>query len=161
MVSVIIDGLLHFEGTGNAYNGFCFKQGKINEDSNCICSDQHTGSFNFNSCAGGHGNMRRYNGKQGRNTFCRAMWSVIIYSTRRSPPRINMLEALDGVGELLPSSVPCELYATAFYADVEYILVFDAYAITSSTKCHRYPHGHLGDSYGCDLGFQGRTIAGR
>jgi hypothetical protein len=90
------------QGTSIAHNGFCFKQGRIGEDSNCICNDKHTTEMSFNTCAGGHGNMRRYNGKIGRNTFCRAM---------------------------------CD-------------------------KCKNYPHGHLGDSYGCDLGFQGRTIQG-
>ena len=43
-----------------------------------------------------------------------------------------MLKALDGVGELLPSSVPRELYAAAFYADVEYMLIFDALAISAT-----------------------------
>lgn len=56
-------------------NGYCFNDGKVNIDNNCICGDRHDAQTGFNNCNGEFGNWRRYNGRKNRKAFCSGMYS--------------------------------------------------------------------------------------
>jgi hypothetical protein len=58
------------QGTNGANNGYCFKDGQNNQNSNCICGDRHDTTLSFGKCSGGHGNWRRYNSRKNRNARC-------------------------------------------------------------------------------------------
>jgi hypothetical protein len=55
-------------------NGYCWTNGKINTDNNCVCNDQHTSNIRYNGCNGDYGNWRRYNGRKGRSAWCSTMY---------------------------------------------------------------------------------------
>lgn len=57
----------------SANNGYCFKAGKPNTDSNCVCKDTHGGNQLFGRCTGGYNNWRRYNGRRNQDRFCTGM----------------------------------------------------------------------------------------
>jgi hypothetical protein len=60
-------------------NGYCFTNGKINQDNNCVCGDRHSGDVQWNRCAGDYGNWRRYNGRINRNLFCSTLYSKCVF----------------------------------------------------------------------------------
>lgn len=67
------------QGSNRANAGMCFNDqgkniGQIGTTNNCICGDA-TGHWTYNRCAGGYGNLRRYNGKRSRGKFCSYMSS--------------------------------------------------------------------------------------
>jgi len=62
-------------GKGNQAGsmGYCFNNGALRQKNACICGDAFDSNFNFNRCAGQHGNMRRYNSYLNDNRRCSGM----------------------------------------------------------------------------------------
>ena len=55
----------------NAVRGYCFQNGEIVQNNNCVCGDKHSPAFNNcgGHCGSHEGNWRRYTGK--RASVCR------------------------------------------------------------------------------------------
>ena len=60
-------------GRSGGTMGYCFNDGKLRQNNNCICSDSFQREFYFNRCPGKHGNVRRYNSYLKENRLCRGM----------------------------------------------------------------------------------------